>query len=206
MADVVWAVRHGERRDSVDPDWETVAERVHDPPLTELGRWAAWRVGRRFAEREPPVDAVYASPFLRAVETAAEITAEIDARFVLEPGLGEHRNADWFDAEPETLAFEQLAARFDRLSAAHEPLVTPEFPETHAEATARIGRTTRQIADATDGTVLLVGHGATIGGVVAGLVGSADAADAPLCGLTRLVRDGDGWRLDFSGDTTHLDV
>jgi broad specificity phosphatase PhoE len=206
MADVVWAVRHGERRDSVDPDWETVAERVHDPPLTELGRWAAWRVGRRFVEREPPVDAVYASPFLRAVETAAEITAETDARFMLEPGLGEHRNADWFDAEPETLPFERLTARFERLSADHEPLVTPEFPETHAEAMTRIGRTARQIVDATDGTALLVGHGATIGGVVAGLVGSADAADAPLCGLTRLVRDDDGWRLDFSGDTTHLDA
>lgn len=206
MADVVLAVRHGERRDSVDPDWEAVAERVHDPPLTELGRWAAWRVGRRLAERGPSIDAVYASPFLRAVETAAEVTAEIDARFALEPGLGEHRNADWFDAEPETVPPERLAARFERLSTAHEPLVTPAFPETHAEAMTRIGRTTRQLADATEGTALLVGHGITIGGVVAGLVGSADAADAPLCGLTRLVRDGDGWRLDFSGDTTHLDA
>jgi broad specificity phosphatase PhoE len=38
MADTVWVVRHGERRDSVDPNWETDADRVHDPPLTDLGR------------------------------------------------------------------------------------------------------------------------------------------------------------------------
>ena len=70
----------------------------------------------------------------------------------------------------------------------------------------RAGETARSLADHVPGTLLLVGHGLTIGGVVQGLVGSADGTDAPLCGLTRLERDGGGWRLDFSGDTTHLDV
>lgn len=42
-------------------------------------------------------------------------------------------------------------------------------------------------------------------GVVDGLVGSTDGVDAPLCGLTRITRDGDDWRLAFSGDTSHLD-
>jgi hypothetical protein len=65
MAETVRAVRHGQRRDSVDPDWEDHADRVHDPPLTDLGRWAAWRVARRFVESGTSVDAVYASPFLR---------------------------------------------------------------------------------------------------------------------------------------------
>ncbi len=205
MADVIWAVRHGQRADSVDPNWEATAERRHDPHLTELGRWAAWRVGRRFAEFGPPIDAVYASPFLRTVETAAEICREIDAEFVLEPGLGEHRNPDWFDAEPETVPPERLAERFGPLRLDHAPYLRPEFPESHDAAMARVGETTRHIADATDGTALLVGHGLTIGGVVRGLVGSADEADAPLCGLTRLERDGEDWHLDFSGDTTHLD-
>ena len=215
MTDTVWAVRHGERRDSVTDDWEAVAERVHDPPLTELGRWAAWRVGRRFAESSVGFDAVYASPFTRTVETAAEICREIDATFRLEPGLGEHRNTDWFDAEPETAPHEELAARFDTLQLDHEPLVTPSFPESHAEASARVGETTRRIVAREAGPVLLVGHGLTIGGVVDGLVGSTAGVEAPLCGLTRVERDatddrggGDGtdggWRLDSSGDTSHL--
>ena len=204
MADTVWVVRHGERRDSVDPNWESTADRVHDPPLTDLGRWAAWRVGRRFVESGGSFDAVYASPFLRTVETADEICRETGDAFALEPGLGEHRNAEWFDADPETMPSEALAERFSTVRLGHDPYVIPEFPESHAEAMARAGETARLIADDAAGSVLLVGHGLTVGGVVQGLVGSADGVDAPLCGLTRVERDGDGWRLDFSGDTAHL--
>lgn len=205
MADAVWAVRHGQRQDSVDPNWESNADRIHDPPLTELGRWAAWRVGRRLAEADVAFDAVFASPFLRAVETADEICREIGQEFVLEPGLGEHRNAEWFDSEPETIGIGEIAAEFGTVRLDHDPFVFPTFPESHEDAMARIGETTRTIAEAVDGTVLLVGHGITIGGVVGGLTGSAEAADAPLCGLTRLDRDGEDWHLAFSGDTTHLD-
>ncbi|WP_435186014.1 histidine phosphatase family protein [Halobellus sp. EA9] len=211
MADVVWAVRHGERQDTVDPDWEAHAERLYDPPLTELGRWAAWRVGRRLAESGPPFDAVYASPFLRTVETADEICREIGREGRLEPGLGEHRNPEWFDAEPETLPVDELTARFDTIRADREPYVQPTFPETGAAATARVGETVRRIVADEPGTVLVVGHGLTVGGVVDGLVGSTDGVDAQLCGLTRVERIGgeEGteageWRLDFSGDTSHL--
>lgn len=205
MADVVLAVRHGQRQDSVDPNWESNAQRVHDPPLTDLGRWAAWRVGRRFAESGTTIDAVYASPFLRAVETADEICRETGTEFVLEPGIGEHRNPEWFDSEPETLPSEQLAEQFGPLRLDHAPYLVPEYPESHDEAMARVGETTRHLTERTDGTVLFVGHGLTIGGVVRGLAGSAARADAPLCGLTRLERDGEGWRLEFSGETTHLE-
>jgi broad specificity phosphatase PhoE len=203
MADEVLVVRHGERQDSVDPEWARTADRVHDPGLTELGRWAAWRVGRLLAG-DPP-DAVYASPFLRTVETADEICREAGVETVLEPGLGEHRNPEWFDADPETLAHETLAERFDPVRLGHEPHVVPGFPEGHAEASARVGETARRIVAETEGSVLLVGHGLTVGGVVAGLVGSTEGVDAPLCGLTRVVRGREGWRLAVSGDTDHLD-
>jgi broad specificity phosphatase PhoE len=203
MAETVWVVRHGQRQDSVDPHWEQRADRVHDPPLTDLGRWAAWRVGRRFVESGVAFDAVYASPFLRTVETAEEVCRETGDDVALEPGLGEHRNPEWFDADPETVPRERLAEWFDPVVLDHDPLVVPEFPESHDEAMARAGETARRIAETTPGTVLLVGHGLTVGGVVAGLVGSADGVETPLCGLTRVERDGDGWRLDCSGDTDH---
>jgi broad specificity phosphatase PhoE len=204
MADTVWVVRHGQRQDSVDPDWEHHADRVHDPPLTDLGRWAAWRVGRRFVDSGVTIDAVYTSPFLRAVETAEEICREIGTEAVLEPGLGEHRNIEWFDAEPETVPSERVAEWFDPIRPASDPYVVPTFPESHDEAMARVGETTRLITDDTAGTVVLVGHGLTVGGVVRGLVGSTDGVDAPLCGLTRIEHDGNGWRLAVSGDTDHL--
>ncbi|MDS0283677.1 histidine phosphatase family protein [Haloarcula onubensis] len=206
MADTVWVVRHGQRQDSVDPSWDDHADRVHDPPLTDLGRWAAWRTGRRFVESGVPLDAVYASPFLRTAETAEEIGRETGTDVYLEPGLGEHRNPEWFDADPETVPAEHLADWFDPITLDHDPYLVPEFPESGDEAMARAGNVARQLAADVPGTVLLVGHGLTVGGVVDGLVGSTDGVDAPLCGVTRLDRDRGNWELAFSGDTTHLDV
>ena len=206
MAREMYVVRHGQRRDSVDSDWEAVADRVHDPPLTELGRWAAWRVGQRFVESGVEFSAVYASPFIRAVETADEICREIETTFELERGLGEYRNPEWFDREPETLPHDVLGERFEALSLRGDSHVVPAFPETHKEAMARIGEAAGRLADGVDGPILLIGHGITVAGVVAGLVGPDTNVDAPLCGVTRLSFDGESWRLDYTADTSHLDV
>lgn len=203
MTDVVWILRHGQRQDSVNPDWHEKAERVHDPGLTDHGHWQAGRAGERL--REEGIGEIYASPFLRAVQTANHVAEAIDDRFSLEPGLGEHLNPEWFDGFPEILDPEELAGRFPRLDRDHTPLVEPTFPEDHHEAERRIGETARRlVAATTTRRLLLVGHGATVGGVPAGLVGSTEGVDAPLCGLTKLVREGDHWRLERSGDTEHL--
>lgn len=205
MADVVWIVRHGERQDSVDPDWETHADRAHDPPLTELGRWAAWRVGRRFATAERAPDAVYAPPFHRTVETAAEICRGTGNEVLLETGVSEHRNSEWFESEPETVPADELADWFDSVQPAHDSGVVPTFPETHAEAMDRIGETARRLVETRGGALSFVGHGITVGGVVRGLTGSAASVEVPSCGLTRLDGTGDPWELSFTGDTSHLD-
>jgi broad specificity phosphatase PhoE len=203
MTDHVWILRHGQRQDSVDPDWADYAERVHDPGLTDHGHWQAGRAAERL--RSEGICRIYASPFLRAVQTADHVGRALEMPVALEPGLSEHRNPDWFDADPETLGHETAAERYESVELDREPLVEPEFPESHAEAEARIGRAARRVVAATDAdVVLLVGHGATVGGVAAGLVGSTDGVDAPLAGLTELRRDGEDWRLVRSGDTDHL--
>ncbi len=204
MTETVWVVRHGQRRDTVDPDFHTYADRIHDPDLTELGRWQAWRCGWYFCEQDIAFDAVYASPFLRTVQTADELCRETDHTFRCEPGLGEHRNAEWFDSDPETATDAQLAEWFETIRFDHEPLVVPVFPETHTEAEARAGETARMLVEQSEGTVLMVGHGLTVGGVVHGLVGSTDGVDAPLCGLTRLEKRNGAWALEFSGKVDHL--
>ena len=205
MTETVWAVRHGQRQDTVDPDWELTADRVHDPGLTELGRWQAWRCGRYFADRGITFDAIYCSPFLRAVQTTAEICGEIGGEACLEPGLGEHRNNEWFDSEPETLSQHTLADYFDPIRNDHDAFIIPEFPEAHHEAEQRAGVAARDAAAAHDERVLLVGHGLTIGGVVRGLVGSTEGVHAPLCGITRMDRAGEEWDLTFSGHVDHLE-
>ena len=164
-------------------------------------------MGRRFDEAGASFDAVYASPFLRAVETADEVCRELDATFELEPGLGEYRNAEWFDREPETLPENGLRARFETVRVGRDSHVVPAFPETRDEASARIATTARRLAEESSGPVLLVGHGITVAGVVEGLISPDAEIDAPLCGVTRLVAGVDGaWELDYTGDTSHLDV
>ncbi|MDS0299029.1 histidine phosphatase family protein [Halogeometricum sp. S1BR25-6] len=216
MTDAVLVLRHGERRDSVEENWRETAERIHDPGLTDRGRRQADRAAERL--RETGVEEIYASPFLRAIQTASPVADALDLPVRVEPGLGEHLNPAWFDAHPEVLGREERVERFPRTDVEHRPLLEPTFPEDAADAERRIGETARRIVDSTSARrVLFVGHGATVGGVAHGLVGSAEAVDAPLCGLTELVRDGGGeggengnrngdeWRVEWSGDVAHLD-
>jgi probable phosphoglycerate mutase len=69
----VWLVRHGDCYDGI---------RTEDPPLSAQGREQARRLAERL--RRLRVDAVYASPLRRALETARAITPDVllDERLV----------------------------------------------------------------------------------------------------------------------------
>jgi broad specificity phosphatase PhoE len=204
MAETLWLCRHGERRDTVDPDWATGADRPHDPPLTDHGRWQSEQVGTRL--ETTGIDAIYASPFLRAVETASSIADRLSLPVYLEDGLCEHLNHDWFEAAPEVLSRATLAREFDPVSLDHGSVVDPTFPETGAEAAERAAEAARRLLEREqegDRELLLVGHGLTVGGVATGLT-EADRIDTPLCGLCRLERTEAGWKVMESADTEHL--
>ncbi|MFP4343400.1 MAG: histidine phosphatase family protein [Anaerolineales bacterium] len=90
----LWLVRHGEST------WNA-AGRLQgraNPPLTELGREQARRVGRRLAAL--PVQALYCSPQQRALETARIIgrhlgvEPRLDER-LQEYDIGEATGTDW---------------------------------------------------------------------------------------------------------------
>jgi broad specificity phosphatase PhoE len=209
----LWLLRHGERVDQVDPDWAAGADRPHDPPPTERGREQAAAAGDRL--RGEGVGAVYSSPFTRAVATADAVARALDLPVRIEDGLCEHLNPEWFDAAPTVPTPGEHAQRFDAVVDDRESLVSPTFPESGAAAAARATAAARALLDADDRTLLLVGHGLTVGGVVDGLTG--ESVDAPLAGLTRLERAGDAetgegadgedrpWRVAFAAETGHYD-
>ena len=207
MMDTIWITRHANREDFVDPHWAETADRPHDPDLSSDGVEQARRLGERLSEAG--ITQIVASPFLRTVHTAHWIAEAIRRPIALEPGLGEWLNADWFETEPETLPVATLADRFPRVDSSYEPCLTPSFPETRHEAFNRCARATWCLIDrfADEEELLLVGHGASVYGVLQGLVrDDVPDADCPLCGLTRLTREGPGhWTIDFRNDTTHLD-
>lgn len=203
VTDTLWLLRHGQRRDSVDPEWHDVTDRVHDPPLTDHGHWQATRAADRLRGRG--IVAVYASPFLRTVQTADAVADALDLPIYLEAGLCEHLNPSWFDAAPEILTHATLAERFARVSLDHESVLTPTFPESGPEAAARATEATRRLLKRENaGPVLLVGHGLTVGGVATGLT-DVGRVETPLAGLTRLDYADGRWTLGVAADTAHLD-
>ncbi|WP_380678291.1 histidine phosphatase family protein [Salinigranum sp. GCM10025319] len=201
MTRVLWLVRHGERRDETDPGWVDGADRPHDPPLTDHGRWQAERVGDRL--RGSQVRIVYTSPFLRAVETAHIVAERLGRPVFVDHGLSEHLNPEWFDVAPSVMTPRALAERFETVDTTHASSLRPNYPETSEEAAERTVRAVRRLAANAPGPPLFVGHGLTVASVVADFTGRSDV-DTPLCGITRLTGYPWGWEADRLGDTSHL--
>lgn len=200
----VWIARHANREDFADPDWAATADRPHDPGLSPDGETQAQQLARRVADLD--VDRILSSPFRRCVQTAHCAADAADLPVVLEPGLGEWENPDWFDTKPAPLSFSTLSSRYDRLTR-HAPCHEPSFPESKRAAMARFGTTAACLTDRyADETLLLVGHGITMIGVLRGLVGD-DVPDTgcPLACLTKVVRSDGPWTLRLRNDTTHLE-
>lgn len=206
MPDVLWVVRHANRQDFVDPNWHETADRPHDPGLSPDGVEQAERLTQHLTQTA--IDRIIASPFLRTVQTAHAVANALDQPLQLEPGIGEWLNADWFDTSPTLLGPDALTERFGRVDLTHPPCVTPEFPESRDAMFDRVRTAIRCLVRRYDDAdeLLLVGHGATVYGVLQGLAGD-DVPDAgcPLASITKLVRRDGTWTIALRNDTAHLD-
>lgn len=203
MSQVVWLARHGNRQDFVDPAWPETAERPHDPGLSPDGIEQAQKLGRRLAGEG--IDYIFASPFLRTVQTAYHVAEALDMRIYLEPGIEEWLNPEWFQAMPETLSLEELARQYPRIDLKYTPQLTPEYPETQEQATRRAAHTARKLADTYSGDLLIVGHGASVSGIANALAVEPGEFECALCSLFKLIRHDDRWNMELSGNVEHLD-
>ena len=204
MASIIWLARHGNREDFVDPNWREHAALPADSPLSSDGIDQARRLGRRL--RREGIGAIYASPFLRAVQTAHEIADILELGVHLEPGLGEHLNPEWFAEAPGLHPISELQKQFARLVPHHPPAPAPCYPETLASAYRRSADAVGRIAAQVDVPVLFVGHGASVSGAVLVLAGEQRETPCPLAGLFALRRTGTNWKVELRADTAHLDA
>jgi broad specificity phosphatase PhoE len=199
MGHALWLVRHGERRDEADSD--ASSDRPHDPPLTERGRRQAERVGDRLVSCD--IEAIYASPFLCAVETAHLVAARLDRPVFVDRGLSEALSPDLFEVAPSVLTTRALAERFETVDPTHNSVVRPNYPETETEAADRTRRTVRRLLARGPETSLFVGHDLTVASVVFGFTGREDVR-TPHGSITRLTSYPWGWDIDRLGETAHL--
>lgn len=201
MSRVLWLVRHGERRDEVDPTWADTAERPHDPPLTDRGRRQAERVGDRLQGCN--IERIYTSPFLRAAETAHLIASRLELPVFVDHGLSEHLNPAWFEVSPSVLTPRKLAEQFDTVDQSHASVLRPNYPESDEEAADRTVRAVRRLARDGAESTLLVGHGLTVGSVAEAYTGTTDF-EIPATSITRLSSYPWGWDVDLLADISHL--
>jgi broad specificity phosphatase PhoE len=161
--------------DFVDPSWESC-----DPPLSPDGVVQAKETGIRL--RNEGIRHIFASPFLRTVETAHHIAEALDLSIKIEHGACEWMNPDWFPGPPVYVPINEMRTRFPRIDEGYESMAFPSFPENPEERDARCRKAALLLADAYKSTsILVVGHGASVVGMTRGLLGSDCSVS---CGLS----------------------
>jgi broad specificity phosphatase PhoE len=202
MPQTVWIARHGDRLDFVNPEWFNTAIRRYDPPLSDNGFIQAAELGQRLKSEN--IKHLFASPFLRTIQSANEVAQIINLPMKLEAGLGEWHNSEWMTESPEIHPQELLATEYLAIDWSYQSQIYPIYPETKADVNRRTAATVKQLLSQYNEDLLIVGHGASVFGVTQGLVANIPEAKVALCSLTKVVRDGDNWNLEFYADTSHL--
>ncbi len=202
MPQTVWIARHGNRIDFVNPDWFLTAENRYDPHLSEDGHVQAKQLAKRL--KGEAISHIFASPFLRTVETANYAAEALDLPLKLEWGLCEWLNPEWMTEMPETESVEALCQRFPRIDASYKGGIA-NYPETGEACLKRAGETAKRLAAEFSEDILLVGHGSSVLGTAIGLAGGVETQiNASLCCLVKVVRVEDKWSIALNGDTSHL--
>lgn len=206
QSQTVWLARHGNRLDFVHPEWFNTAKRRYDPPLSSDGFLHAQALGQRLKTEN--IQYLFVSPFLRALQTANEVAKIINLPLNLEAGLGEWHHQDWMTESPDITPPAVLAAEHFEINARinwnYQSYLHPQYPETEADVNRRAAATIRKLISEFQQDILLIGHSASVLGITKALVPDPLDPKVALCSLTKLVRHGDRWNLEFYADTSHL--
>jgi broad specificity phosphatase PhoE len=198
----VWIARHGHRFDFAYPEWFLTAERRYDPALSDQGFVQVQQLANRL--KQEPIDHLFCSPFLRAIQTAQPIAQLLDLPLKIERGLGEWLNPDWMTEYPQTSPIEELIQKYS-IDQPYSSRLIPTYPESESAMMERMASIAGQLVTEFSGNLLLVGHGATVGGITAGLMGENLIWQAPLACLTKIVYLKNQWKIELKADISHLE-
>lgn len=202
MPQTVWIARHGNRLDFVNPEWFNTALKRYDPPLADDGFIQAVELAQRL--RSENIRHIFASPFLRTIQTANEVARVLNLPIKLEAGLGEWHNGEWMTESPETNSPEFLEQKYPLIDWSYQSHLHPRYPETKEDVDRRTAATIKRLVSQYSEDILIVGHGASVYGAARGLIADLCESKVALCSLTKVVRDNNDWKLEFYADTSHL--
>lgn len=201
MSQRIWIVRHGNREDFQNPGWSRTAQRPFDPALSADGETQAREVGLSLQSEQ--VHRVFASPFLRTIQTASHIADALNLPVCLEPGIGEILPT--VESTPALLPEDERKRRFPRIDEDYKAVRELSYPESSEEGHERAAASARALTDRfPEKNLLMVTHGAPVVGIVRGLTGLKDRITVPLCCIFTLQRTDAGWEVVQLSETSHL--
>ena len=200
---VLYLVRHGQRLDAVQKQWYSPHDNQYDPPLSPEGMGQAYQIAQRL--QNEPIDVIFSSPYLRALQTAHPISEAHNLPMYVEAGIGEWLGRAMFPAEPNIMPAFQRRDDFPRLDFSHHTRVVPHWPETAEECFARLNNTVQQLLESYEGNLLIVGHGRTVTGLAHVLTKKPEYQfKYGLAALTTLRFTNDAWQIELNSDDSHL--
>jgi len=154
--------------------------------------------------RHEGIEHVFASPFIRTVETAYHIAEALDLPVKIEHGAHEWLGADWVPAPGFYVPPDEMCRRFPRVDTTYKSMVFPTFPESDEERRDRCRRAAHRLADSYRSSILIVGHAASVLGMTKGLMGKECDISCGLCAVVKVVRTDGRATLELNGDSSHL--
>lgn len=196
----LYLIRHGQREDFEDPTWPQRSPRPYDPPLSATGFRQVKDVGQ--ALKDQGIQAIYSSPFLRALQTADAIAAALNLPIRVEPCFSEWLNPVWWTVVPQLPDALAAHRQFPRVDLNYKPMGQAIFPEVDEtkEVFQRVGRAWAVILSRTPPeNVAIVAHGSPLGQSCGHLIPNVPGVHMQVASITRVDRIGDRFQLIHSG-------
>lgn len=174
MSSTVWLVRHAHRLDFIQPEWFETAPYPYDPPLSAQG----WQQSLELVSRlqTARIQKIFASPYLRTLQTAYPLAQSLGLPIQIETGLREWLHSDWSPSLPATLTAAELDLQVPGIDWRYVSQIHPIYPETAAELAIRTSTIAYRLIIQSNQSVLIVAHKHTLTGIIAALTGDLVSA------------------------------
>jgi broad specificity phosphatase PhoE len=198
----LWAVRHGLRVDFVNQEWVSSAENRYNPPLHPKGLQQAEETAERL--KSETIDHIFASPFLRTLQTASVVAKKIRKKIKVEAGFSEWLNPREFRDQPLLGEVIDLKREFPFIDTDYRSTTNPDYPEDREDLDVRTETALSRILNSHAGNVLIVSHGSPIQAIHKALTGVSPEAMPPMSSVTQFEFGSGEWKVVTSGDSSHL--
>lgn len=200
MIQSIYLIRHGQREDFENPGWKTTAARPYDTPLSATGFRQARDVG--YTLKSADIGLLFASPFLRALQTADAIASALNLPIRVEMGFCEWLNPAWQDTAPVLPTTLEAHRQFARVDLNYHSIGSARFPEIdeRIQVMARVRTTlTAIIGHHPEQNIAIVAHGSPLGQICGLLIPHVSGVHMQVGSITRIDREASSYRLIHSG-------